>query len=296
MRARALAAVAILGACGISPAAMPPGPVLGVPPGYGPAFASDVPNAAAIDTRIWVPGLDQGWNPQGLAVAAGSLLVSAYRSDGIFASRGPCRVFRIDPSTGKETAQFDVPPPCGHAGGLAHGGDGWLYVADTHTLFAFRLDTAFGKAPVFRRFRLGPGLRGSLAGSDRTAIWLGTYNEDRPGRIFKYDLDRLGLLPDGALLTPGMSSAELEIPSYAQGAAVDRFGVLWVSRSDIAWGSLEQAGTSARRWPVPGGVEGIAFDASGRLWLVSEAGARHLLLRYPFFPMIFRLDLGRLAE
>ncbi len=295
-----LAAFAVIGACGISPAFrdhMPEEPALGAPPGYGPAASSDVPNAAAIGRRIWVPGLDEGWNPQGLAMADGSLFVSAYRSDRPFVSRGPCRVFRIDPATGHETGRFDVPPPCGHAGGLAYAGDGTLYVADTHTLFEFRLDTAFaGPNPAFRSFRLGHGLRGSLAASEPGAIWLGTYNEDRPGRIFKFDFALIRSLADDAMLTPHMASAEFAIPSYAQGAAIDPSGNLWISRSEIAWGSLEEIGSPTKRYPVPGGIEGIAFDPSGRLWAVSEAGARHLPLRYPFFPLIFRLDIGRLAE
>jgi hypothetical protein len=41
-----------------------------------------------------------------------------------------------DLETGGSTGHVDVPSPCGHAGGLAVGGDGMLYVADTHTLFA----------------------------------------------------------------------------------------------------------------------------------------------------------------
>jgi hypothetical protein len=52
-------------------------------------------------------------------------------------------VIRIDLETGGPTGYVDVPSPCGHAGGLAVGGDGILYVADTHTLFAMPLAGAF---------------------------------------------------------------------------------------------------------------------------------------------------------
>jgi hypothetical protein len=88
---------------------------------------------AAIVRRIWLPGLDAGYDPQGLVVDGDGIYVSAYRSDSLGVRGGPCRVMRIDLETGDSTGYLDVPSPCGHAGGLAVGGDGMLYVADTHT-------------------------------------------------------------------------------------------------------------------------------------------------------------------
>src|SRR5438477_11737958 len=134
-----------------------PAPIAGIAPSYGPKTVSAVPNAAAIVRRIWLPGLDAGYDPQGLAVDGGDIYVSAYRSDSLGVHRGPCRVIRIDLETGGPTGYVDVPSPCGHAGGLAVGGDGMLYVADTHTLFATQLAQAFGPGARFRQFSLGPG-------------------------------------------------------------------------------------------------------------------------------------------
>jgi hypothetical protein len=101
-----------------------PASIAGIAPSYGPKTVSAVPNAAAIVRRIWLPGLDAGYDPQGLAVDGGGIYVSAYRSDSLGVRRGPCRVIRIDLETGVPTGYVDVPGPCGHAGGLAVGG-GW---------------------------------------------------------------------------------------------------------------------------------------------------------------------------
>jgi sugar lactone lactonase YvrE len=300
---RIVAAVGLIGASGVSleNRVIDAGAILGTRPSYGPAVTGKVPNLAAIDRLIWMPGLDAGWDPQGLAVAQGSLFVSAYRSGRFDQYRGPCRVFRLDPDTGRETGRADVPPPCGHAGGLAYAGSGTLYVADTRTLFAMALAAAFTGAPAkFRSFPLGSGIGGGFAASGRGAIWLGTYREGPGGRIFQFRAATLEALDDGATVEAKRAALELAVPSHAQGAAIDPAGSLWIARSDIAWGSLDRldpaTGRVAARYPAPGGIEGIAFDPSGRLWAVSEAGSRHLPLRYPFFPLVFRLDPARLRS
>jgi hypothetical protein len=141
-----------------------PAPIAGIAPSYGPKTVSAVPNAAAIVRRIWVPELDAGYDPQGLAVDGGSIYVSAYHSDSLGVRRGPCRVIRVDLETGGPAGYVDVPSPCGHAGGLAIGGDGVLYVADTHTLFATRSPGRLIGVRDFSSFHSVPGL---LAGSPR---------------------------------------------------------------------------------------------------------------------------------
>jgi hypothetical protein len=298
---RVVAALAIIGACGIAPA--PQSlllEALGRAPSYGPSAISIVPNLAAIDRLIWMPGLDRGWDPQGLAVVGDTILVSAYRSDGAWQNRGRCRVFRVDPENGAETGHFDVPAPCAHAGGLAYAGAGRLFIADTHSLFAVDLDRAFaGAAPKFRIFPLGRGLAGAFAVSGNGEIWIGNYDDIRTARAFKYGVGTIARLADGATLTADAASTFVPVPSYAQGGAIDHSGKFWVARSDIGWGFLDRldavTGHSERRYAICAGIEGIAFDRAGRLWAVSEDGARHFPWRYPFFPLIFRLDPARLT-
>jgi hypothetical protein len=293
------AALVIVAAFGISPTPKPIDRViLGQPPGYRPASVSLVPNLAAIDRMIWVPGLDGGWDPQGLAFAGGSLFVSAYRSSGAWTARGPCRVFRVDPRSGEETGHVDIPPPCGHAGGLAYAG-GKLFVADTRTLFEIDLGRAFdGSAPKFATFPLGPGLKGAFAISGDNALWIGDYQESRPAKVWEFPLFVLAALPDGSALRAEMAAKTVPIPAYGQGGAIDAAGELWLARSDLGWGFIDKirpgSGHPGQRYPAPPGIEGLAFDDASRLWAVAEAGARHLPLHYPFFPLIFRFDRARL--
>lgn len=279
--------------------------IRGMRPVYAPTRIAAVPNEQAIVGRVWAPGLDEGYTPQGLAVVEGAVLVSAYRSDDPRVNRGPCRVYRIEPQSGHDRGHLDVPAPCGHAGGLADPGEGMLYVADTHAVFETLLRQAFsGRALPFRGIALGPGLTGALAVSAPGAIWLGTYNEDTEGRLFRFTTAELTRPRSGAPLTVSDATAQLAIPSYAQGAALDRDGRLWVARSDNGWGELVRldlaSGAVERRYAVAAGIEGIAFDGNGLLWAVSEAGARHVWdnfptrLVMPFFPLIFAIDPQRL--
>jgi hypothetical protein len=150
---------------------------------------------------------------------------------------------------------------------------------------------------------LGPGLVGALAISGEDAIWLGSYREDGPGRLYRFAAAALEAMPDGAALNASEATFQIAIPSYAQGAAIDTAGHLWVARSTLRWGELDRldaaTGQIEHEYPAPPGLEGIAFDDAGRLWAVSEAGARHYYsdwraLVLPFFPLIFALDPERL--
>lgn len=109
----------------------------GAKPSYLDSFTDAVPNAAALGNRIYTPALDEDYVPQGLTSDGGYPFVSSYKpTPDLKANTGPCRIFRIEMATGKSAGAFDIPPgTCTHAGGLAHMGNGKLFVSDTRQVF-----------------------------------------------------------------------------------------------------------------------------------------------------------------
>src|SRR5262245_8833856 len=110
-----LAAVALVAPCAAWPEPIPQGKI----PVYTDRTLSVVPNAAAMSRLIWSPGLNEGYVPQGITVLDGAIFVGTYRSEDTKQDRGPCRLYRLTPLHSGPTIEFlDLPPQCGHAGGL----------------------------------------------------------------------------------------------------------------------------------------------------------------------------------
>jgi sugar lactone lactonase YvrE len=289
--ARVFAALLVLAAATAPALAAEP---LGRAPAYAQRALSDVPNAAAITGRIWVPGLDDGYVPQGLAVIGNDIFISSYQSTDPKQGRGPCRLYRVRPETGAITGQLDLPSSCGHAGGLARGPAGRVFVADTREVFEVALrpnsDPSLGE--VVRSIKLTGAVRGSFAASMNDALWLGTYSKEPGARLYRFSFSALKDQVGDA-----DASASLPLPSEAQGATFDDNGRLWVSRSGSKFGELMQldvnSGEIQARYAMPAGIEDLGFDGTGQIWAVSEAGSRRWLAWDTFYPVIFRLDLSR---
>jgi hypothetical protein len=77
-------------------------------------LASSYPNAQAVTPRIWIPGIDEGWTPQGLVAMGNYLIVTSYQD--VHKNAPKCRVFRIAKASGVVSGTFDMPEPCTHAG------------------------------------------------------------------------------------------------------------------------------------------------------------------------------------
>lgn len=276
---------------------------LGQAPGYTDRKLSQPPNKDAILRRIWVPGLDEGFVPQGLAWADRHLLLGGYISVSREQSRGPCRIYRIAPESGQVTGRISLPPDCGHAGGLAWDGREILYVADGRRLFAVNLAKALQSgraegAALVGVWRLKGDVEGAFAATDGKRLWLGPYAR-KPGRnLYAFDLERLDKAQDGSL-TEKDASASLPAGERIQGAAFDGLGNLWLSHTTSKKDGLltrhhAKTGEETAAYQVPGGIEGLVFDSKGWLWSVSEAGSRRWLDKPVFYPLAFALDVTAL--
>jgi hypothetical protein len=271
-------------------------------PTYLEAVTESVPNAQALTHRIWTPGLDETFVPQGLTAMGGHLFVSSYRpSPELKSDTGPCRVFRIEASSGRIDGFFDLPVgQCTHSGGLEYADEGRLLLADTRRLFLIDLDRALatGKAEgAMKSFALAGQLRGSFATFDGHDLWIGTWTKD-PAKARMYRLDpALFDRHDGGTVDDTLASETLLIPPECQGAAVDPSGDFWLSASNGKWGKLyrlaREGGVKAQ-YDMPAGLEDLAMDAQGHLWGLSESGTRKYLSWPTRFPHIFRIEVERL--
>ncbi len=276
--------------------------VLGNAPSYTNRALAAAPNSAAMRTRIWAPRLDDGWVPQGVAVGGGALWVAAYQSTNPKQATGPCRVFKLDPRDGGIAGQFDLPSQCNHAGGIAHTGDRFLYVADAR--FLFRIDTqgalAAGKCVdlACSTFPLRGGLTGSfLAFADHT-LWLGEWVDAGKGngRLWRIPEDRVLAIVSGSGGVLDLRSADKVLPvaAQSQGAAIAPDGSLWLTQSSSSFGRLQKVDRDSGRiiaeYAMPAGIEDIEFAPDGMLWAVSEAGSKRWNAWPVFFPITFSLD------
>ncbi len=256
--------------------------------------AGPLPNEEAILRRIWMPGLDDGFIPQGVTVVDDAVYVAAYKSVEN-AGRGPCRLYKLDGQSGRVAGMLDLPARCGHAGGAAKGAPGRLWVADTRDIFEVQLDVppSAGIGRVVRHVRLTGQVKGSYAAGTGDALWLGAYETHGEPRLYRFPL---ASIKDE--INEKDADASVVVPQRAQGAAFDAKGQLWVTRSSGSFGELvrldPKSGAVQARFPMPAGTEDIGFDSQGRLWTVSEAGSKRWLSWATFFPVVFQVDMSRL--
>lgn len=269
---------------------------LGRKPGYTARELSPFPNAQSITKRIWLPGLDDGYVPQGVTFQAGALFISSYRSTDPKRDRGSCRVFAVDPETGIVLSQLDLPPQCGHAGGIARGPGGNIVVADSRHIFEIEVSRRErGKLlRVVRAAALTGKLKGSFAAGEAEGLWLGAYERSGEPKFYLIPWTKLRQ----SKLSEVDASEAVPLPLLAQGAAFDGKGDLWITRSGSRFGELmkldRKTGAVLVRHAMPIGIEDISFEPGGALWSLSEAGSQRWNAWSAFYPLAFGIDVDRL--
>lgn len=276
--------------------------IAGKRPGHVAQLAQGFPNEQAVTPRLWVPGIDDGWTPQGLAIMGKHALVSSYQDTDPGKPR--CRVFRVELASGADAGSFDMPEPCKHAGGIVDIGGGYVVVADTRQDWkvdlAKALSTGHGEGNTRGMIKLASGFGSAFSFFDGKDLWNGVFatQKDSDGaKIYRVPL----ALFDQADHTVTRDNAldVMKIPIEVQGAAVDREGRLWLSASyGKKNGRLYRfdraTGAVLAQYDMPPRIENIAFDAEGRLWAVSESGALKYRADPQYFPVIFEIDVAKL--
>jgi hypothetical protein len=276
--------------------------VLGKKPSHVSGGPSSTYNDQALTKLIWAPGIDDGYVPQGLTVAEGSVLVSGYKSTDTKVDRGPCRVFKVDVKKGEYTGQFDLPEDFGHAGGLVYVGKDVLIAGDTRRLYKIDLNKAFQdgdtKNAVLGIVKLGGELKASFVDFDGTSIFVGSSEKDAskakgfflPMSIFE--------TYNGKTIKEDVALKSFPIGAEANGAAFDKQGNLWITFSSSKHGDLQKVDPSSGKvlvkYDIVIGIEDLGFDEDGKLWSVSEAGSLRWSKWFKTFPIVFQMDVTKL--
>jgi hypothetical protein len=277
--------------------------VVGQRPTYIGEPPKDFPNQQAVTPRIWIPGLDEGWTPQGVALFGRYVLVTSYQDTD--PAKPKCRVFRVDRATGAAAGSFDMPEPCKHAGGITDIGGGFVIVADTRQDWRVDVEKAIaaGKAEGATKgmIGLGVGFGSAFTFFDGKDLWNGVFVTEKnaeDSRVYRLDLALFD--KEGVNVDRSVPLEVVKVPLFAQGGAFDAQGNLWIAGSYGAKISYlarvdRRTGQALATYDMPPRIENIVFDRDGKLWAISESGSRkYHKATEPDFPFIFEIDVAKL--
>jgi hypothetical protein len=127
---------------------------------------------------------------------------------------------------------------------------------------------------------------------------LGIVEYQKAGSPKAYVVNTKRFFEESTPFGPESAEHSIPLPMRVQGAAWDKNGELWVSRSSTQFGEiarLEQStGQILERHDAAPGIEDLEFDDDGKLWSLSEAGAKPYAHAPEVFPRVFCLDIEKL--
>lgn len=291
--------------------------VRGRQPSYVDRELDRFPADRAVCRALWLPGADEWFVPQGVALQGRTAWVSGYRWRPGYGKRY-CRVMRVGLRDGRLLAdeprlEWERPDGstalCRHGGGLALTGHG-LWVATSQRLWLLDPARVGRQHAVVRVWHMAGRVSGGLLVAGRDGrLGLGDFRKRGSGPLHWYDTEDLvapgvrtldGPPGAGGAVDPSVAAAlrVSRVPRYAQGGAVrpqGRGAAPYLVSSLSTCGILHVPG--GREVGFAPGAEGITFDRDGGLWAVLESGSRPYQEQgRPLVPMLVRLDVDRLLD
>jgi hypothetical protein len=283
--------------------------VRGAKPTYTRKKLANFPNHKIQCHGVWLPEPRRYFVPQGLAISGNSAWVSGFRYREGYGKR-PCQLMRVNLLTGRRLAshsaiygQVGKRPRtyCRHGGGIMQRGR-WLWIVESSKLWLVDPSRRGSVLNARRAWRIEAPVRGSAIVATAHRIGLVPFQTRGAPRIYWFDIKSLikpGVL-DLATRSAGRSQLgavrSTRVPRLVQGATLDAYGRLYLSRSNLSCGELVTP--FGRRIAFIPGAEGIQFAARGRrLWSVSESGSwPYSRSRKPLTPGVSSFEWPRLVN
>jgi hypothetical protein len=250
----------------------------------------------------WVPGVGQGFVPQGLAIDTGSeAILSGYLVDpATGVDRRRCAVVTLDLKTGMagdlvDLGRHESSAECEHAGGIAILPTGEVVLSDQEALFVFQDVDALLAGSQARRIALsGDDIVGSFLVPQYGdgLLWVGTFENSIFSSSILHAIE-LDVLRDSATHELEGDGEVIRVARAAQGAAWDG-DLLAVVSSSPQCGHVrvsDARGNGGRTYEIGPGAQAVTV-VDGRLLVLHEAGTGpHQGAYFPVVALYERPDL-----
>lgn len=270
------------------------------------------PNDRASCAGIWLPRINDGFVPQGLALDRGTAWVSGWTKTNTTYKHQICQLIQIDLKTGKLLRYARLikgyvgrlgPTVCRHGDGVDVTSQG-VWVTETDRIWL--LDPRrVGKSRMIKRsWRIVDPLRGAVATIHDGQYGMATFDPTQKARVDWFSIDDLmarGAIqlvetgqPDTWRDVPGIRTET--IPSKVQGMTVDAKGRLNLARSTSRCAGLVVGKRTLGFLP---GAEDFEYDGEGSLWALSETASLKVLSggdNRPLVPSLVRFDVSKLMK